>query len=116
MAFQNGSGCARIDCPESKQAFGTRAKQFTADLAFDETVTVRVRDVDRYGRQVADIILPDGRWALFVGLQEPGIEPLRFLPKPKSEAKVSADLVRLFEDIDRESNVAMEKALTREDD
>lgn len=22
-----------IDCPESKQAFGTRAKQFTADLA-----------------------------------------------------------------------------------
>jgi hypothetical protein len=53
--------------------------------------------------------------ALFVGLQEPGIEPLRFLPKPKSEAKVSADLVRLFEDIDRESDVAMEKGLTRED-
>jgi hypothetical protein len=29
---------------------------------------------------------------------------------------VSADLVRLFEDIDRESDVAMEKGLTREDD
>ena len=46
-----------IDCQESKQAFGTRAKQFTGDLA----VTVRVRDVDRYKRLVAEIILPDGR-------------------------------------------------------
>ncbi|MBZ5586228.1 MAG: thermonuclease family protein [Acidobacteriia bacterium] len=50
-----------IDCPEAKQAFGTRAKQFTGDLAFERTVTVRVHDVDRYGRQVAEIILPDGR-------------------------------------------------------
>ena len=46
MAFQNGSGCTRIDCPESKQAFGTRAKQFTGDLTFGKTVTVRVRDGD----------------------------------------------------------------------
>jgi len=50
-----------IDCPESKQAFGTRAKQFTGDLAFPRVVTVRVRDVDRYKRTVAEIILPDGR-------------------------------------------------------
>jgi micrococcal nuclease len=50
-----------IDCPEMKQAFGTRAKQFTGDLAFGKTVTLRVHDVDRYGRQVAEIILPDGR-------------------------------------------------------
>jgi endonuclease YncB( thermonuclease family) len=50
-----------IDCPELKQAFGTRAKQFTARVAFGETVTVQVRDCDRYGRQVAEIILPDGR-------------------------------------------------------
>jgi endonuclease YncB( thermonuclease family) len=39
-----------IDCPESKQAFGTRATQFTGDLAFGQTVTVKVRDVDRYKR------------------------------------------------------------------
>ena len=45
-----------IDCPESKQPFGTRAKQFTGDLAFEQTVTVRVRDVDRYKRTVAEII------------------------------------------------------------
>ena len=50
-----------IDCPESGQAFGKTAKQFTADLAYGKVVTVRVRDVDRYGRQVADIILPDGK-------------------------------------------------------
>ena len=50
-----------IDCPESKQPFGTRAKQFTGDLAFGQTVIVRVRDVDRYKRTVAEIILPDGR-------------------------------------------------------
>jgi micrococcal nuclease len=50
-----------IDCPESKQAFGTRATQFTGDLAFGQTVTVEVRDVDRYKRTVAEIILPDGR-------------------------------------------------------
>jgi micrococcal nuclease len=50
-----------IDCPESKQAFGTRAKQFTGDLAFGQTVMVRVKDIDRYKRTVAEIILPDGR-------------------------------------------------------
>ena len=50
-----------IDCPESRQAWGTRAKQFTGALAFGQTVTVRVRDTDRYRRTVAEIILPDGR-------------------------------------------------------
>ena len=40
---------------------GTRAKQFTGDLVFGKTVTLRVHDIDRYGRQVAEIILPDGR-------------------------------------------------------
>jgi micrococcal nuclease len=45
-----------IDCPESKQPFGTRAKQLTGDLVFDKTVTVKVRDIDRYKRTVAEII------------------------------------------------------------
>ncbi len=36
-----------IDCPESYQAFGTRAKQFTSSLAFGKTVTVHAHDVDR---------------------------------------------------------------------
>lgn len=50
-----------IDCPESKQPFGTRARKFAGDLAFGMEVTVKVRDTDRYGRTVAEIILPDGR-------------------------------------------------------
>jgi hypothetical protein len=47
--------------PESKQAFGTRAKQFTAGLVFGKTVIVHVRAIDRYKRQIAEVILPDGR-------------------------------------------------------
>src|ERR1035437_10116413 len=50
-----------IDCPEVKQPFGTRAKQFTGDPAFGQVVTVKVRDIDRYKRTVAEIILSDGR-------------------------------------------------------
>jgi endonuclease YncB( thermonuclease family) len=50
-----------IDCLESKQPFGTRAKQFTGDLAFGKENAVRGRDVDRYKRTVAEVILPDGR-------------------------------------------------------
>ena len=50
-----------IDCPETGQDFGSRAKQFTADLAFGKVVTVVPRDRDRYGRIVANVVLPDGR-------------------------------------------------------
>jgi endonuclease YncB( thermonuclease family) len=50
-----------IDSPEKGQAFGDRAKQFTADLAFGQMVQVIVRDHDRYGRTVADVVLADGR-------------------------------------------------------
>ena len=50
-----------IDCPEMKQPFGTRAKQFTGDLAFGQVVTVKVHDIDRYKRTVGEVMLPDGR-------------------------------------------------------
>lgn len=50
-----------IDCPESHPAFGTSARQFTGDLAFGKEVKVLVRDVDRYGRTVGEVVLPDGR-------------------------------------------------------
>lgn len=49
-----------IDCPEANQAFGTKTKRATSDMAFDKTVTVRVKGVDKYGRLLADVILPDG--------------------------------------------------------
>lgn len=50
-----------IDCPESRQAFGTRAKQFTAELVFGKTVAVQVYGTDQYGRILGEVILPDGR-------------------------------------------------------
>ncbi len=50
-----------IDCPEKRQAFGNRAKQFTSKLVFGKTVTVQVVDHDRYGRTVGVVLLPDGR-------------------------------------------------------
>jgi len=50
-----------IDAPEKGQAYGQRAKQFAATLAFGQTVTVRVSGHDRYMRLLAEVILPDGR-------------------------------------------------------
>jgi endonuclease YncB( thermonuclease family) len=50
-----------IDCPETGQDFGSRAKSVTSELAFGKVVTVHPRRKDRYGRTVADVILPDGR-------------------------------------------------------
>lgn len=51
----------RIDCPESGQAFGARAKQFTSSLVFGKVISVHPSGTDRYGRTLAEVILPDGR-------------------------------------------------------
>jgi len=50
-----------IDCPEKRQAFGQKAKAFTSDLVFNEVVSVKVKETDRYGRLVAEVFLEDGR-------------------------------------------------------
>ena len=50
-----------IDAPETGQDYGSRAKQVASDLAFGKIVTVRPVEEDRYGRTVAEVILPDGR-------------------------------------------------------
>jgi hypothetical protein len=49
-----------IDCPESRQSFGTKAKQFTSSQCFGKEISVRVRDKDRYGRTVGEVLLPNG--------------------------------------------------------
>ena len=38
-----------IDCPEKRQAFGNGAKQFTSNLVFGKTVTMRDHGRDRSG-------------------------------------------------------------------
>lgn len=48
-----------IDCPESRQAFGSKAKQFTSSLAFGKSAEVTVYDVDKYQRSVG-VVRVDG--------------------------------------------------------
>jgi endonuclease YncB( thermonuclease family) len=42
-----------IDCPERRQAFGKKAKQFTSKMVFRKQVKIKPVDRDRYGRTVA---------------------------------------------------------------
>ena len=51
---------AQIDCPEKNQPFGQAAKEYVLDLAAHKIVTVEVATVDRYGRTVGEVLLPDG--------------------------------------------------------
>ena len=44
-----------IDCPESNQAFGTKAKQALSDKVFGEQVVIRWSERDRYDRILGDV-------------------------------------------------------------
>lgn len=50
-----------IDCPEKGQDYGQVAKKFTSDNIFNTIVTVEETDIDRYGRTVGIVYLPDNR-------------------------------------------------------
>ena len=50
-----------IDCPESSQAFGTKAKQTLSSKIFGKTVTVKWKEKDRYERILGDIYIGQ-RW------------------------------------------------------
>ena len=50
-----------IDCPESSQAFGTKAKQILSSKIFGKTVTVKWKEKDRYKRILGDIYIGQ-RW------------------------------------------------------
>jgi len=50
-----------IDCPELAQAFGMKAKSFISGRAFGKSVRLVGKGKDRYGRELAEVILPDGR-------------------------------------------------------
>ena len=49
-----------IDCPEKGQAYGTRAKQAASELVFGKEGTLQTFGKDKYGRTIADVLLPDG--------------------------------------------------------
>lgn len=44
-----------IDCPEKKQDFGQRAKQFTSALVFAKQVKVTYQKRERYGRILGNV-------------------------------------------------------------
>lgn len=44
-----------IDTPESRQPYGTRARQTLSDLVFGKDARVVVQDTDRYGRTVGRV-------------------------------------------------------------
>lgn len=49
-----------IDCPERKQAYGKKAKQFTSAMVFNQAVDVSPVTIDRYGRTIAWVYV-DGK-------------------------------------------------------
>ncbi len=49
-----------VDCPEWRQPYGQAAKAWTAKLV-GRRVKVEPKDVNRYGRVIGRVYLPDGR-------------------------------------------------------
>ena len=50
---------ANIDCPERKQPFSAKAKQFVSNAIFSKIVTVNVLKKDRYRRSIGNVIYDD---------------------------------------------------------
>jgi endonuclease YncB( thermonuclease family) len=50
---------ANIDCPEKKQPFCNRAKEFTSQAIFGKTVCIDVLKKDRYRRSIAIVFYND---------------------------------------------------------
>jgi len=50
---------ANIDCPEKKQPFSIRAKEFTSQTIFGKTVCIDVLKKDRYRRSIAIVFYND---------------------------------------------------------
>ena len=49
-----------IDCPENGQAYSKKAKQAASALVFGKEVTLQTHGKDKYGRTLAEVLLPDG--------------------------------------------------------
>jgi len=86
-----------IDCPEKGQAFGTRAKHAASELVYGKEVTLQTHGKDKYGRTLADVLLPDGTnvnhtlvkqgWCWWYRKYAPGNTVLEGLENEAREAK-----------------------------
>lgn len=52
---------ANIDCPEHSQEFGSEAKMITALLVGQKIISVEIITIDKYGRSIVEVTLPDGQ-------------------------------------------------------
>ncbi|MBV7268027.1 thermonuclease family protein [Winogradskyella luteola] len=50
---------ANIDCPERKQPFSTKAKQFVSKAIFSKIVKLNILKKDRYRRYISNVIYDD---------------------------------------------------------
>ena len=50
-----------IDCPESRQTFGKRAKQASSDAVFGKNVTVQPINTEHHGLTAAVVLMPGGK-------------------------------------------------------
>lgn len=86
-----------IDCPEKGQAYGQRAKQAASELIFGKQVTLQTFGKDKYGRTIADVLLPDSTnvnhelvkdgWCWWYRKYAPGNSELEKFEKEAREAK-----------------------------
>lgn len=53
---------ADVDCPESGQAFGKNAKQFTSSQVFGKNIEFYEINKDRYGRTIAKIFYEENKY------------------------------------------------------
>jgi endonuclease YncB( thermonuclease family) len=86
-----------INCPEKGQAYGQKAKQAASALFFGKDVTLQTYGKDKYGRTIADVLLPDGTnvnhelvkdgWCWWYRKYAPGDTVLEGFEKEAREAK-----------------------------
>lgn len=86
-----------VDCPEKGRARGHKAKQAASTLVFGKEVTLQTHGKDKYGRTIADVLLPDGTnvnhelvkdgWCWWYRKYAPGNSELEKLEKEARDAK-----------------------------
>lgn len=93
---------ANIDCPERKQPFSKRAKQFTSDAIFGKNVKISVLKKDRYGRSIANVFYDDnlnlGKELLKAGMAWHYVKYSDDTALQELEDKARTDKVGLWQD------------------
>jgi len=79
-----------IDAPESKQDFGSRAKEALSGKVFGREVRLVKRDVDRYGRTVADVYVGERHINLELVAEGWAWHYVKYAPQDKGLADAEA--------------------------